>query len=68
MNATIQYAKKGNGVAIHIAHVFPGGAIATLCDYWGEIGLRGSRVRPIDAAAATCKSCLRNAAAKEVTA
>jgi hypothetical protein len=64
---TTQYATKGNGAAIHIAHVYPGGNVATLCDKWGATGARSSRVRLIHADAATCKSCLR-IAAKEVSA
>jgi hypothetical protein len=39
------------------------GHLATLCDKWGANGAYGSAVRPAkNAEAATCKSCLKNAA------
>jgi hypothetical protein len=59
--ASVQYVTKGNGSAIHIAHVYSNGNLATLCDKWGSSGAYGSRVRPVAVEAATCKSCLKNA-------
>ena len=59
--ASVQYVAKGNGSAIHVAHVYANGNLATLCDKWGATGARSSRIRPVAADAATCKSCLKNA-------
>ena len=58
------YATKGQGTAIHIA-IEINGTTATACDRWAVEGnLLGTRrkgaVRRIDAAAPTCKSCIRN--------
>lgn len=57
------YVTKGSGTAIHIAYVYSGGNLATLCDKWGASGAHSSRIRPVATDAATCKSCMRNATA-----
>lgn len=61
---TTQFVAKGNGTAIHIAYSYEGGSmdgfLATMCDKWGSNGAYGSRIRPVQATAATCKSCLKN--------
>lgn len=59
-----KYATRGQGKAIHITTEVAG-ALVTLCDRWATANALGGRqkgrVRPIYAAAATCKSCQRAA-------
>lgn len=57
----IRLVTKGNGSAIHIAHVYPNGNLATKCDKWGAAGARSPRIRPVHAEGPTCKSCIKNA-------
>lgn len=59
MNTTeLTLVTKGNGVAIHIAHVWtPQGAVLTKCDTWGA---HSGSTRPSTAAAPTCKRCIRS--------
>ena len=54
------FVTKGNGAAVHIAHVYENGNLATKCDRWGSSGAHSSRIRPTKATEATCKSCIRN--------
>ena len=54
------FVTKGGGSAIHIAHVYPGGNLSTKCDKWGSSGAYSSRIKPSQAEAPTCKSCIRN--------
>ena len=57
--ATAALVTMGAGKAVHIAHVYPGGNLATLCDKWGGSGARRTYVRRSPALEATCKSCQR---------
>lgn len=54
------FVTKGNGSAVHIAHVYDNGNLATKCDKWGSSGAYGSRIKPAQATEATCKTCIRN--------
>ena len=54
------FVTKGSGSAVHIAHVYENGNLATKCDKWGSSGAHSSRIRPTKATEATCKSCIRN--------
>lgn len=58
------FVTKGNGKAVHIALTYPNGGLATQCDAWGNTGAHSSRIRRVDAAEATCKSCVKNYARK----
>lgn len=64
----MQFVTRGNGKAIHIQHVWSWGEIATVCNTWFKPGQRSIRVLPIAAEEATCKSCLKIMASKEVSA
>lgn len=57
----VRLVTKGGGSAVHIAHVYPNGNLATKCDKWGATGARSSRVKPSTAEQPTCKSCIKNA-------
>lgn len=54
---------KGNGSAVHIAvaSTWAAGGVVPKCDTWGGSGGGGrvSRIRPSNAEAPTCKSCIR---------
>lgn len=47
----VRFVTKGGGAAVHIAHVYPNGNLATKCDKWGSSGARSSRIRPSTAEA-----------------
>jgi hypothetical protein len=65
------FATRGNGTAIHITSECNGSVVA-LCDKWASAALCSTRrkgsVCPIQAEAATCKSCLKISASKEMSA
>ena len=64
----VKFATKGNGRTIHIVVIRESGKMHTVCNGWSCDNNLKARVRPIAAEAATCKSCLKISASKEVQA
>jgi hypothetical protein len=65
----VKFATKGNARTIHIVVIDEKyGFVSTMCNGWSCDNNLKARVRPIAAEAATCKSCLKISASKEVQA